>query len=168
MGKIFFIADLHLGHENIIKYCKRPFENVEDMNMCLIDNWNKTVGDEDKVFVLGDFALSNSKNIIKWGKAFKGNKVLIRGNHDRATDAVYHEAGFQCVYKYPIFWNQSFLLSHAPIAADMGKVINIHGHTHNQLIEDEYVNNTFFCVSAEMIDYKPINFKQILAAISCE
>lgn len=164
MGKIFFIADLHLGHENIIKYCGRPFDSVRDMNVSLIDNWNAMISKEDKVFVLGDFALSNNQNIIKWGKSLNGNKVLIRGNHDRATDTVYHEAGFQHIYKYPIFWNQSFLLSHAPIVTDIGKIINIHGHIHNKPIEGEFSNNTFFCVSAEMIGYKPINFKQILAA----
>lgn len=165
MGKIFFISDLHLGHENIIKYCDRPFANTEEMNTSLINNWNKTVGKDDKVFVLGDFALANSNNIIKWGRALNGHKVLIKGNHDRATDNVYHEAGFQHIYQYPIFWNQSFLLSHAPISTDMGKIINIHGHIHNKPIESGFSNNTFFCVSAEMTGYCPINFKQILAVI---
>lgn len=165
MGKTFFIADLHLGHKNIIEYCNRPFNSIDDMNIALIDNWNKMVGDDDKVFMLGDFALSSNENIIRWGKALRGKKVLVRGNHDRAPDTVYYEAGFQYVYQYPVFWNQTFLLSHAPITTNIGEVINIHGHIHNNPIGDEcQTDNSFLCVSAEMVNYKPIDFKQILAA----
>ena len=45
MGKIFYIADLHLGHSNIIRLSKRPFNNVAEMDNALIDNWNKVVSD---------------------------------------------------------------------------------------------------------------------------
>lgn len=62
---VYFISDLHLGHENIIKYCSRPFVNVNEMNEALIENWNKCVNRNDKIFVLGDFALSNREDIVK-------------------------------------------------------------------------------------------------------
>ena len=32
MGKVFFTADMHFGHENVIKFDKRPFETVEKMD----------------------------------------------------------------------------------------------------------------------------------------
>ncbi len=32
----FFTADLHFGHANIIKYCKRPFTDVAAMDRALI------------------------------------------------------------------------------------------------------------------------------------
>jgi calcineurin-like phosphoesterase family protein len=31
---IFFAADLHLGHANIIKHCDRPFSSVADYHYC--------------------------------------------------------------------------------------------------------------------------------------
>ena len=55
--RVWFVSDLHLSHKNIIKYCSRPFDNVNQMNEILIQNWNKKIGVEDRVFVLGDFAL---------------------------------------------------------------------------------------------------------------
>ena len=37
----FYIADMHLGHENVIPYDNRPFRSVNEMNRALIDNWNR-------------------------------------------------------------------------------------------------------------------------------
>ena len=52
----FFTSDTHFGHENIIKYCGRPFKDVEKMNERLIKNWNEVVKDTDTIFHLGDFS----------------------------------------------------------------------------------------------------------------
>lgn len=38
---IFYIADTHFGHENIIRFDKRPFANVEMMKNDMIERWNK-------------------------------------------------------------------------------------------------------------------------------
>ena len=51
MGKNYFIADTHFFHEKIIKMCNRPFDNVEEMNRKLIENWNKKVTDDDTIYI---------------------------------------------------------------------------------------------------------------------
>lgn len=77
----FFTADWHLGHSNIIKYCKRPFlsreeeglmqlvdrgvippkefkissESTERMTNAIIDNTNAVVGPDDSLVIIGDF-----------------------------------------------------------------------------------------------------------------
>ena len=51
---VFFTADLHIGHANIIKLNKRPFKTIEEMDNALIDNWNAKVTPNDTVYILGD------------------------------------------------------------------------------------------------------------------
>jgi calcineurin-like phosphoesterase family protein len=78
---IFFSSDHHFGHNNIIRYCNRPFSSTEEMNEKLIENWNKVVGPQDFVYYLGDFSLS-FRSVEVYTKRLNGLKLLIPGNHD--------------------------------------------------------------------------------------
>ena len=75
----WFTADTHFGHKNIIRFCKRPFSNINEMNEVLIERWNKKVLSDDTVYVVGDFAWDNPK---KYLDRLKGNIILIAGGHD--------------------------------------------------------------------------------------
>lgn len=77
-----FTADLHIGHTNIIKHCNRPFEDIDEMNKIILNNWNKTVQRDDLVYILGDVALSNRYGVEEFLQKAKGRKILIKGNHD--------------------------------------------------------------------------------------
>ena len=81
----YYIADMHLGHKNVLKFDSRPFESVEEMNKTLIANWNAKVTDEDDVWLLGDFCYRSDKDPSFYLKKLKGRKHLIIGNHDKAT-----------------------------------------------------------------------------------
>ena len=158
---VYFTADQHFGHENIIEYCNRPFETVDEMNVIMIDKWNAKVNNDDKVFVLGDFGFGSSKDIIKYGRALNGHKTLILGNHDRATKSVYLEAGFIEVIKFPILWADFYILSHAPkFTSNMGPYFNIYGHIHNN---PNFVDVSKYgcCVSVERTDYAPISYNEL-------
>ena len=50
---IYFTADTHFDHANIIRFCNRPFATVEEMNETLIANWNRKVHGNDTVYILG-------------------------------------------------------------------------------------------------------------------
>lgn len=78
---IYFTADLHLGHANIIRSCGRPFESLEQMDETLIANWNERVGQDDTVYLLGD-VVWNKKLVGDYISRLSGHKILIRGNHD--------------------------------------------------------------------------------------
>lgn len=83
MSNIFFTADLHLNHHNIIKYCGRPFKDVLEMNETLISNWNNVVPTDGTVYVLGDVAFGPKEQFAGLISRLNGNKILIIGNHDR-------------------------------------------------------------------------------------
>lgn len=80
---IWFTADPHFGHKNIIKYCNRPFKNAKEMDTAIRTNWNALVKPSDTVYVLGDFSMSSDKKSLEdWFNALHGKKFLIVGNHD--------------------------------------------------------------------------------------
>lgn len=93
-SKVFFTSDPHFCHEEIIGYCNRPFKNAEEMNEALIKNYNYLVGDNDVVYFLGDVGFSNYQKLKPIFSRLKGKKILIRGNHDKASRSFYMSLGF--------------------------------------------------------------------------
>ena len=159
---IFFTSDTHFGHENIIYFCKRPFKSVEEMDEALIKNWNSVVGKNYIVYVVGDFALCGKQKIIEIGNRLNGHKRLILGNHDGASIATYREAGFEFVYNHPIVLDDFYIISHVPMVGISINVpfANIFAHVHDDPTYRD-CSCRGFCVSAERIDYTPIDFEVI-------
>jgi len=85
----FFTSDLHLYHSNIIRYCNRPFANVDAMNQAILANYNAKVSNEDTVYFIGDIAFLKSSeakaDLPRLLGSFNGRKHLISGNHDRVA-----------------------------------------------------------------------------------
>ena len=80
--KIYFIADTHFNHKNILEYCNRPFADVEEMNKILVNNWNDTVKHDDIVYMLGDFCMGNKHEIKKFTEKLNGRKYLCKSNSE--------------------------------------------------------------------------------------
>ncbi|MHB8321018.1 MAG: metallophosphoesterase [Acidithiobacillus sp.] len=81
--RTFFTSDSHFGHDNIIRHCKRPFQDGAQMDRALMDAWNSVVSPGDVVYHLGDFSLRPAAVISDLLKKLHGIKHLIVGNHDR-------------------------------------------------------------------------------------
>lgn len=168
--KIFLIGDLHFYHQNIIKYCSRPYKDTDDMNEQLIKNWNSVVRKNDIVYVVGDFALCGKNKIIEIGQRLNGRKRLIMGNHDQASIETYKQAGFEFVYNHPIVLDEFFVVSHEPMVGFSPSMpfANIFAHVHDNPAYTDYSSRSF-CVSAERICYEPIGFDTIKAMMTeCE
>lgn len=101
---IWFTSDQHYGHENIIKYCNRPFGTVEEMNSQLMIRHNAMVKPEDIIYHLGDFSM-HPRELVRL-KDLNGQHHLIAGNHDQCHPVhknwqkkteLYLNAGFKTV-----------------------------------------------------------------------
>lgn len=125
----FYTADQHLGHESIITYCDRPFETVAEMNRAIIENWNRVVGDEDEVWVLGDVCLDKRKLVLV--RELRGRKILVAGNHDLCHrrhrswaryEGLYLDAGFEDVWTRGVFRNHYINNPADPDTGDLTEV----------------------------------------------
>ena len=79
---IWFTADTHFGHTNILKFDPRPFDSIEEHDEALIENWNSVVKAGDTVWHLGDFNFRSVKTTEWYRRQLNGNINLLRGNHD--------------------------------------------------------------------------------------
>ena len=85
MTRIWFTADHHLDHENIIRFCSRPFDNAGHMNAALIDNWNAVVKPADTVYHLGDLTLGGLGVAKNYLRRLNGRVILLANwtHHDK-------------------------------------------------------------------------------------
>lgn len=136
----YYISDLHLFHENAIKYDNRPFENLEQMHEAIIRKWNSKITNGDTVYILGDMSMRGEKEtLISLVATLKGRKIFVRGNHDDLSDYRYQQLFAEiCDYKevQDSFEGKNYhlVLSHYPIFSwkKMGRgTILLYGHTHN-------------------------------------
>jgi calcineurin-like phosphoesterase family protein len=92
----FFTADEHYGHggktghEGIIKYCNRPFEDVKVMDEAIIENSNNVVKKGDIVIHAGDFCWfkkyyvkDSSDCVAAYVDQLNGTHIFLKGSHDR-------------------------------------------------------------------------------------
>lgn len=157
---VFFIADTHFDDAMIMNCESRPFADVKSMNEAIIANWNDTVEKDDEVFFVGD--VGNPEYVSK----LNGKKYLIKGNHDKLSNEEYRAAGFAEVYDYPIIYNDFWIVSHEPVYVNMNMpYANIFGHVHNSPLY-KTVSARSYCVSLERLDYKPVLFEDIAAAVA--
>lgn len=138
MGKTFFISDLHFGHKNILSFDNRPFVNVEEHDESLIEAWNKKIGIDDDVWILGDISWHNSTKTIEIFNKLNGIKHLCKGNHDnkllknRQVQNLFVEI---CDYKEIQLDNgKGVVLCHYPIPCFNNHFYgwyHLYGHVHN-------------------------------------
>lgn len=161
-GFVRFYSDPHLGHDNMA--VRRGFKNADEMNEHIVSEWNKVVSKRDVTYILGDITMEKSKFYPLLNR-LNGIKKVILGNHDEPQHVpellkYVNSVASMCKYKDKESGITVFL-THCPIhpnELDYRVDINIHGHVHEKTLDDSrYIN-----VSAEVIDYKPKTFKELI------
>ena len=173
--KTFVTSDLHLDHTNIIKYCKRPFLNTEDMNRTLVDNWNNTVSNKDRVYFLGDMNFGKgSRSADYWLTKLNGDIFFIRGfSYKPSGERNQHDRIFKTknVFDSLIieYKGKKFFLVHDPANVPSNwDGWAICGHHHNNKLEEHpFIDkkNKRVNISTELTKFRPVDMDDLIKKI---
>ena len=180
--KIWFTSDPHFNHANIIKYCKRPFDNVEVMNEVLIDNWNMVVGEDDLIICCGDFSLGSSKDAINVLDKLNGHKLLISGNHEKSVlnsrEAMdFFDGGVYDLLEITVLDEevsdgfQDIILCHYPMVvwdkSHRGSW-QLFGHVHGMLDGDKRLSPNQMDIGVDSNGFRPLSYQEIKEIITVQ
>ena len=165
----WFTSDLHFGHANIIRLCRRPFSDINEMNEMLVANYNSVVRPNDTVFILGDVAFRDKAD--KYIPRLNGYKVLVEGNHDVKYDhALFDEV---CQIREEIINTNGrsyrFVMCHYPMAEWPGfykGAIHLHGHQHNNASYNEKMRSEGllrYDVGVDANNFYPVSASQVIS-----
>ena len=169
----YFTSDLHLGHKNIISFCKRPFADTDEMDSTLIANWNSRVTETDDIYILGDLFYRTATPPEEILRLLGGRKHLIIGNHDhtwmpKVNLAKYFEevkdlivlkehGSVMTLCHYPMLsWPHSFHGGYM-----------IFGHVHNSKLDEdgwEYIRTHERMLNAgvDINGFYPVTFEEMV------
>ncbi len=185
--KVWFTSDTHLTHKNVLKHCPKraiagnfDINDVEAHDKWVIDTWNKTIGKNDIVYILGDFSFA-SPEIIKKKimPKLNGQKYLILGNHDKSSE---HLNGYfkqitqmkEVIFKkknFPFIEEDIFavFMCHYPMLTWSRKcygAVCAHGHCHGNIDEFNEENTDLRVdvgLDGSLADFKPISLEDLYA-----
>lgn len=191
---VWFTSDTHFSHQNIIRYCDRPFEDTDHMDEEIIRRWNEVVAPIDTVYHLGDIALGTIAKSLPKVARLNGHKIAVLGNHDRPfmragkndEDRWWDE--YRQVFDHVVHWagmnidlyGTDFALSHFPYTgdhtpedrhSDVRPVDNglplIHGHTHTtNRLTFSAKGTPQIHVGQDAWDYRPVSDEEIFYILS--
>lgn len=139
---LWFTADTHFGHKNIMNYASRYFKDIDKHDAFIIKKWNEFVKKDDIVYHLGDFSFHNTEKTIEIIKSLNGKIHLILGGHDKNMSGAVKKL-FESVSSYKELdiddeeiGKVCIVLFHYPIEEWNKKhygAWHLHGHCHTKL-----------------------------------
>lgn len=167
----FYTSDLHFGHKAMIKWDKRPFNDVEEMDAQMIARWNAKVSEKDNVYILGDFTYRSAHDPVWYLQQLKGKKHLIVGNHDKKMlkdqDAMKLFKSVERIMDI-VDCGTRLHMCHFPMMVWEGKQfghIHLHGHLHTHgydLPDAENVMRNAYNVGCMFYDFAPATLAEII------
>lgn len=167
---IYFTADTHFGHANILKLCNRPFADIDEMNEILIQNWNDRVSGNDTVYIVGDmfFRCTDAESILK---RLKGKKRLLVGNHDgswlKKVDLTKHFISMDHLLEISD-GQHALVLCHYPLLTwkHAKRSFMIHGHIHADTSADYFPlitkRDNVLNAGVDINGFRPVTFDELI------
>jgi len=181
---IFFTADTHFGHRNILEYANRPYADTHEMNTEITENWNATVGPDSVVYHLGDLTLEDKAATYLSKLNGRIHILKLDWHHDRRWIArelgkkrLVSKSGWDVqilppmevlrlheikIGDYPML----ITLCHYPVREWEGKHFgawHLHGHSHGA---GTYGDNLQIDVGVDAQDYFPISLRTVNAEMN--
>jgi calcineurin-like phosphoesterase family protein len=186
--QVWFTADLHLGHGNIIRYCQRPHLNAEEKRKAaedcrgrwrvsdetvrrhdeaLLDAINERVEPGDVLWVLGDFCWGQRNDAARYRSRIRCDNVyLVWGNHDhRSVGPVFDRTVEQGMVRIE---DQDIWLCHYPMRSWDRRFHgswSLYGHVHGRLEAEDRARLSWLTkdVGVDACDYRPWSFADLRA-----
>jgi calcineurin-like phosphoesterase family protein len=183
---VWFTADTHFGHGNIIKYCQRPFLSAEELasvrtdprgklrlsaetvrrhDDALLAAINERVDEHDTLWILGDFCWGGIDEAHHYRSRIRCRNVhLVWGNHDhRSIRPLFGEAieqGWVRVEGTDIWVN------HYPMRTwnkSFHGSWHLYGHVHGRLQREDAANPATLVkdVGVDACGYRPWSFEEL-------
>ena len=172
---VFFTADTHFGHANVIKHCNRPYATLDEMNEALIANWNARVHKNDHVYIAGDLAWRGNVNYaISIVSRLKGLKHLAIGNHDKdfLKKAEYRNLFVEIDQILFAGLDQGkTIICHYPMLSWNGScrgAWHVFGHMHNNLTRESIAYNALrnmdkaLNAGVDICQFMPVTFQELI------
>lgn len=160
--KIYVTSDTHLNHAKLIEW-GRP----ADFEERIIQSHNKIEADSMLIH-LGDICIGRDgdmHDVLMDAVGHIEHRILVRGNHDKKSNAWYLEHGWHAVAEQLTLnlFGKRVIFSHIPVQYEMWPAtdINVHGHTHGNGHRDKdvahFLSSSYHReVAMENTNYQPI------------
>jgi calcineurin-like phosphoesterase family protein len=188
--RVWFTADPHFGHGNIIRYCHRPFlsdeekrlleelgqrgkwrvsdETVRRHDEALLSAINERVAANDLLYIVGDFCMGTLYEAAGYrGRIACKNVFLVWGNHDhRSIAPLFSDAFEQGMVEVA---GQAIWLNHYPMRSwnrSFHGSWHLYGHVHGRLAWQDTGELDWMLtrdVGVDACGYAPMSFEELSA-----
>ena len=163
MPDTWFTADFHFGHKNIIRYCNRPFQSVEEMDQTILERLNASVKANDTLYFLGDFCIGSKAQVLEHRRQIRCKRIFaLPGNHDKEARKLAEEFCWLNNLAEISIHGQPIVLCHYAMRVwnrSHHGTWHLYGHSHGNLPEAQ--TSLSMDVGVDTHDFRPWNFDEI-------
>jgi len=159
----FFTGDEHIDHKNVIRYCNRPFNDLDEMEKVLVNNHNSVVKANDIVIHAGDLTLGRKEVAVRYIKQLNGKHVFLKGCHDRWLSGKALQIWSKMVD------SQFVVVCHWAMKTWARKhygSVQLFAHSHGNLILTPEEAMCQYDIGVDNNSYTPVSFEQIMGILN--